>query len=354
MNRPVAGSGSRDLSPPRANGTPPDRRYTQYGKMKRSTEIQSDPGTKMAPPSPDVTLWGLTPVELHDQFWAARGVKVVRHGEGNAPIARSELYLLTGAEDLVIFKLRELLDFLRWVKPRVIFVRQHEPRRDRLGRALLTTDPQLAQRWREGEGGDRPARAIRRELDRSEYVTSTVAGRTYRANDDEERSRFVHALTDTWEQPDMIVRGLRRCGPHAWRHESAAISSAARIVGAVWIGIGRQVPADAPPLAGPAVLWDRDGDTPSDAHQASRADLASATASAEQTVSPQKATAKHAVGRPFPCLERKTICTIGSKIEATKKPAWLRHGVARPQRSRRLFSTLASIVRGESARWGAI
>ena len=36
------------------------------------------------------TVWGLNPIELHDYFWAARGVCVVRLGEERGNTARIE------------------------------------------------------------------------------------------------------------------------------------------------------------------------------------------------------------------------------------------------------------------------
>ena len=61
----------------------------------------------VADQSPDgwPTIWGLDPVMLHDRFWAARGVQVVRQGEASEIIKHAELYLLTDPNSLSIFRM---------------------------------------------------------------------------------------------------------------------------------------------------------------------------------------------------------------------------------------------------------
>ena len=50
------------------------------------------------------TVWGLDPVQLHDHFWAARGVFVVRLGEVTEIPRDAELYMLTDPRTLAIFR----------------------------------------------------------------------------------------------------------------------------------------------------------------------------------------------------------------------------------------------------------
>src|SRR5262245_11743846 len=69
------------------------------------------------------TVWGLDPIQLHDRFWAARGVCVVRQGEHSEITREAELYLLTDSRTLVIFRLASLIDTLSWVRPAVMFLR---------------------------------------------------------------------------------------------------------------------------------------------------------------------------------------------------------------------------------------
>ena len=72
---------------------------------------------KLLPAAP--TVWGLTPTQLHDRFWAARGVQVVRQGEKSEIVANAELFLLTPPRSLVIFKLGLVVEKnVVWEPPR--------------------------------------------------------------------------------------------------------------------------------------------------------------------------------------------------------------------------------------------
>src|SRR4051812_45601915 len=69
------------------------------------------------------TIWGLGPLELHDHYWAARGVHVVRQGGGGELREDAELFLLARPRTLVLFRMRALVETLSWVKPEVTYVR---------------------------------------------------------------------------------------------------------------------------------------------------------------------------------------------------------------------------------------
>ena len=51
------------------------------------------------------TVWGLNPSELHDRFWASRGVQVVRQGEPSEIVAHAGHALKAPDKD-------NLLDFV--------------------------------------------------------------------------------------------------------------------------------------------------------------------------------------------------------------------------------------------------
>jgi lipopolysaccharide/colanic/teichoic acid biosynthesis glycosyltransferase len=227
------------------------------------------------------TIWGLTPIELHDRFWKSRGVHVVRQGDALHPAERSELYLLTPADRLVIFTLVEMVDLLCWVRPQLQLVRLHEkqmtPYRERvitnddggfqrfqrtypqeLMRSTivaLTTDRAVAERWRILSEPMSIRRWMKRDLDESRAVSHSIAGRAYDAADGPELSRFVHELASVWDQPDSSIRSIHRVGDRGWRHDSSAIASDANLIDTAWVGAGREVTPDVS-VVGPAVLWD--------------------------------------------------------------------------------------------------
>ena len=65
--------------------------------------------TSVAPartaPSVGPTIWGHTPYQIHDRFWAAFGVQVVRLQERSEIVSDAELFLLCEHHSMVTFKL---------------------------------------------------------------------------------------------------------------------------------------------------------------------------------------------------------------------------------------------------------
>ncbi|MEM6553001.1 MAG: hypothetical protein AAF750_12865, partial [Planctomycetota bacterium] len=86
------------------------------------------------------TVWGLCPVSLHDRFWAARGVQVVRLGEPADLAPDAELYLLTDANCLALFRMAKLVDTMAWLKPAVLFVRLHNTHDAGYHETVITDD----------------------------------------------------------------------------------------------------------------------------------------------------------------------------------------------------------------------
>ncbi|WP_428939609.1 sugar transferase [Fontivita pretiosa] len=230
------------------------------------------------------TIWGLTPVQLHDHFWASRGVCVVRPVDAHRPIALDpELYLLTDARTLAIFRLRELIDTICWVKPQVLFVRIHGPQqggyretvvtdesgrflgfrrnygadKPRLARVALTRDRAIAQFWQScGECRQfwRQLRDLLRQRN-SRRETLSIVGRTFDRDDPRELEQFVHELIQSWPQPNATLPRVRRVGPGVWAFEDVKLDPSVRIVGPAWLGAGRSLPPESSVL-GPAALWD--------------------------------------------------------------------------------------------------
>ena len=72
------------------------------------------------------TLWGLSPLEIHDRFWASRGVQIVRLGGSDEISDGAELFLLTDSQSLLLFDLASLVGTLYWVNPNYLCVRIHD------------------------------------------------------------------------------------------------------------------------------------------------------------------------------------------------------------------------------------
>ncbi len=228
------------------------------------------------------TLWGLLPVQLHDRFWASRGVQVVRQGESAVLVDGADLYLLTDARSLVLFGLERVLADLSWSRPDLIFTRLSDRRHNRyreravanddgrfigfrrdygdaewrLVRVVLTQDPKLARFW-QGCSDSRTAwKELRGRVAKSHWLVRSLPGSAYDSSTDDETMQFLRRLLQLWQRPDSSIRGVSNLGPGIWTDPQSRIGDATRFLGPVWIGAGRHLPDDAS-VMGPSILWDR-------------------------------------------------------------------------------------------------
>lgn len=231
------------------------------------------------------TLWGLNPREIHDRFWAARGVQVVRPGQQEPVRSGAELYLLMDAGALTLFWLEDLVDTISWLKPQVLFVRLHAPYDQgyqervitdgedrfvrfervygtanwRLGRVALTQDASVARAWHDRSDTDRESgnawRTLRRSFPVTRRMTLSVEGRVYNRAESGEATAFLDELQKIWKRPDATIHGLRALADEVWAEESASAEPQARFIGPVWVGFGRSLMGHSS-VVGPAILWD--------------------------------------------------------------------------------------------------
>lgn len=225
------------------------------------------------------TVWGLDPVQLHSRYWASHGVQVVRQGEPSEIITHAELFLLTENDALTLFKLGPLMEALNWIQPDVLFVRLHDARERgyrenvvtdasgkfirfqrlydtsrRLTRVVLTPDRDIAQLWQSAPDPQSGWRRLRRVARRTESATQSIDGNLYERNDEREVAHFMHDLVQLWKRPDATTARAVKAG-EVFADKTAALDPAAKFVGAVWVGAGRQV-APGATVVGPAVVWD--------------------------------------------------------------------------------------------------
>jgi lipopolysaccharide/colanic/teichoic acid biosynthesis glycosyltransferase len=234
------------------------------------------------------TIWGLEPIQLHTRFWAAHGVQVVRQGEPSQIVKHAELFLLTDPRSLVIFKLAPVMEVLNWIQPQVLFLRLHDVRErgyrekvvtdpsdrfvrfqrlyesaDRLARVVLTPEREIAQLWQSASDPLNGWRRLRRFTPRIDRVTISVDGQVYDRGVDREVAHFLHDLIRDWKRPDSTISRAMRSEQQIWRDPQAKIEADAKLIGPVWIGAGRTVPAGTT-VIGPAVVWDDPEARPAD------------------------------------------------------------------------------------------
>jgi lipopolysaccharide/colanic/teichoic acid biosynthesis glycosyltransferase len=245
-------------------------------------------------PAASTTLWGLEPHQLHDRYWAAHGVQVVRLSQPSELVPRAELFLLTDPRSLVLFPLHAPIDDLNWIKPHVLYL-SIKDRRDRtyrefvlvdppdadvgsflgfhraydgqdhhLGRVLLTTDPEVARFWQRADSVSTASRALRRAIHPLDRAVRSVEGSVFDATSDTERHAFLRKLQLTWRTPDVTIPRARklRDGVFAHHAQSSPASTTPEpfapppiTVPPVWLGAGRSI-SDSSPLVGPLVVFD--------------------------------------------------------------------------------------------------
>jgi lipopolysaccharide/colanic/teichoic acid biosynthesis glycosyltransferase len=234
------------------------------------------------------TIWGLSSAQLHDRYWASRGVQVVRCGEPSEIVRRAELFLLVDGGSLVLFPLSACLDVLYWTKPALLFVRLRDHRErgyreravvgenelfksfqrlygaadSRLARAALTQDRKLALLWQSAPSAREGWRRLRGAVPRKARHPLAVVGGAYDRRQEQELGEFSRRLVQTWKRPDAIVGRARRGKGGAWIDTAATVAPQAAFVGPVWVGAGRQVGQEAC-VVGPCLLWDEPASRPS-------------------------------------------------------------------------------------------
>jgi len=249
--------------------------------------------SSLAPMPAPPTIWGLDPIQLHDRFWAHRGVQVVRQGEGGEELSeKAQLFLLTeervlaaidstkgfetlywSSPDLVYVRLRERRD--RGYKERVItdeadrfvrFERVYDRARPRLTRAAFTPSAEIARAWQMASDGPEGWRTLRRLVARNQRATMIADGSTYDRASGADLARLVKDLARIWsgngeDGPGTVIPRAREIAPGVWADSTVELPAGAKCVGPAWVGAGRQLDAKNT-LIGPAVLWDEAGARP--------------------------------------------------------------------------------------------
>jgi hypothetical protein len=224
-----------------------------------------------------LTLWGLTPVDIHDRFWAARGIRVVRPGNdiGIGGLQRAEAFLLLDQQALVIFELRSAVDRLHWTNTKLLSIRlrgtplvvgdaqRREPqvfdgsvppiRHTGPARMGLTTFPQIASAW---GSGTLPWRRLRAGIAQDRRGALSLPGFARAAGVPDEAQDLVRHLARVWDRPDLHIERAERAAPGVWKDIRTRLVGRVQTDGAVvWLGAGRTSIPDAR-SGREMILWD--------------------------------------------------------------------------------------------------
>ena len=220
-------------------------------------------------------VWGLDARGLHDRFWLARGLRVIRRGEGRLRGPSADTFLLLEPDDLVLFDPPAARDRLVSVRltergqdgytERVVADDAHRlvslrrlytaPVHSEC-RLLVTSDPALAWLWHQSATRRAAFRAVRSGVPLDRYRQASRRGRCFDASDPDAVKRFVVALMKNWDDVETGCSGVTARAPGVWIHQSASVEPGARFVGPVWIGAGVRVEASQV-VVGPRIVNDR-------------------------------------------------------------------------------------------------
>ncbi len=228
------------------------------------------------------TLWGLNPIELHDRFWAAKKIQVVRRGAHEEIHSEAEHYLLLTEEALTIFPLQGLEDHIKWLRPRLLYLRIHDKResgyrewvqtsgedqkfcgfercygtvKTRRTLVAITSDANIAELWRDGVADEDPWARFSKRIPEAESYSTSIPGRYHSSSSREDARLCVEDLLHVWESPENELSNLERIDSQILLHKESEISSSVNTIGKVWIGAGRKIEGDIH-VIGPTILWD--------------------------------------------------------------------------------------------------
>jgi lipopolysaccharide/colanic/teichoic acid biosynthesis glycosyltransferase len=227
------------------------------------------------------TIWGLNPTQLHDRYWASRGVQVVRQGERSEIVVGADLFLLTDPRLLSLFGLSRLAGSLWWDKADAICVRLHDRRNQgyrerivadddgqligfrrqyrssdpRLARVVLTRSRQLARLWQQSTTPRQAWIELKEKVPRYALNIASAKASVYDRIEDEEVMEFCRRLVQDWKQPDATIQRQLKNQGGVWSDRQAQIGDSVRFIGPAWVGAGRKLDGPAT-VIGPAMLWD--------------------------------------------------------------------------------------------------
>ena len=245
--------------------------------MIRQTQTPTQPQA-----SDHQTIWGLDVTQLHQRFWASRGVQVISRQDDTPVNHDVEFYLLIEPSHYCLFRLEQVIDTFSWLKPKLLFIRIHDMHEHdyrerivtdeddgfirfhreyggadcRVIRASICSDPALAETWRSAPSTRDGWRALRRAVPQIQRTTLSLNGSAYFRQHDEERTRFIRELITIWRRPDTAIHRARQMlDGNVWIDQQTPANHGTRFIGPVWVGAGRKLEGVGS-IVGPAVLWD--------------------------------------------------------------------------------------------------
>jgi lipopolysaccharide/colanic/teichoic acid biosynthesis glycosyltransferase len=267
--------------------------------LESSVGLVDEPPVREARP---LTVWGLTPRDLHDAFWAARGVQCVRRG-CPCPLQRgAELYMLLEPEQFVLLDLAALSERLTWHNALVtrlrVTERDDESYTERVvtdddgrvqcieraygdwgrgsSRVILTPSRRVAQMWLDAASPRAAWDRVRRSVPWARVDHWRCGGRTYVDGDPTQMRELMTDLVERWPTPAQAIDGLEEIEAGVWQVADADPRSPGVRVGPLWLGQGTGE-IEHPCLVGPGWVEDSEPVTGVAVRSISHVELAEST-----------------------------------------------------------------------------
>ncbi len=231
-------------------------------------------------------VWGLDARRVHDLYWAARGVQVVRPGQPADPKG-PQAFLLLRSQQGIFARAQPWLKRLAWagssalsvriddrsrleyrervisdndgnvVRIQRIYPRQHGDGVS-IARVVMTTDASLARTWAALTPDTERWSALKTgslKDRRQTWAVWRAGGRLFDLSDANRRDEMLSLLVRTWKEPGRVIPGIYQFKPGVWMHESIRLPPEARLVAPLWIGASGDVRSRSP-IIGPRIVAD--------------------------------------------------------------------------------------------------
>ena len=200
-------------------------------------------------------LWGIPVIELHDRYWLAREVAIVRLGFGDKfrpDQAAARVYLLAGPTDVFRLHLRPVLERHYWIHQSLYMLGfKGCAERSTPFRLGMTVRPDIARFWAQLMPRQKPWMALRAAF--PDNTGMRIPGRFYGRN---QQSEYISLLARDWPDPEQAIDGITKLGRKVRGPANADPRLLKSAVRPLWIGRGHERWTDGA-LPQTAALFDR-------------------------------------------------------------------------------------------------
>ncbi len=208
---------------------------------------QNFAGTSASADNP-LTLWGYSASEMHDLYWLAREIAVVRCGAKSPLPSDARLFMLISDDRLYRLQLRPLLDRMFWMPHSIYFIgfnssAKLQPNKNGAGYTRLAVTPhrQIAEYWRICGVTENIWMRLRRQF--PDFCAMRIPGIAY-AKCGSQAMDYLHALAHDWPDPEIAIPGIARLAHRVHGPTGFDMSMLKNHTRPLWIGLRSSAGAD--------------------------------------------------------------------------------------------------------------